>query len=222
MDMLKKNKALLANETDVDKDAQHTNDPYAAVNKAACQAMAQLSQNKLCALLLRQYGACYGLLTLSGSDDYQTQLAAAKALENIRLQHLSAMDLYRNRSTSELTYTEEQCIGVPDENIVYKSMVDSAINKLYGEGARVDQQLIANTNKLLKQNSTMSTMLKRTNTIDRIADPEDIEQQDDKVFTQKTEIRIDQNAQTFTTCVGILKHPEVEEPIDVEQIAKEA
>lgn len=68
----------------------------------------------------------------------------------------------------------------------------------------------------------MSTMLKRTNTIDRIADPEDIELQDDKVFTQQTSIKIDQNAQTFTTCVGILKHPEVEEPIDVEQIAKEA
>lgn len=68
----------------------------------------------------------------------------------------------------------------------------------------------------------MSTMLKRTMTADRVADPHDIEEQDDKVFTQPTNIKIDQNAQTFTTCVGILKHPEVEEPIDVEQITKEA
>lgn len=126
-DMLRKNKQLLQNEQDVDKDAQNTLDPYSAVNKAACQAMAELSKNKLCALLLRQYGACYGLLTLAGSDDYETQLAAAQALENIRTQHLNAMELYKERSNNELQYTEEKCMGKPDESIVYKDRVDAAI-----------------------------------------------------------------------------------------------
>lgn len=81
---------------------------------------------------------------------------------------------------------------------------------------------MTNNNKLLKQNSTMSNMLKRTFTADRVADPNDVEEQDNKVFMQPTDVKVDQNVHTFTTCVGILKHPEVEEPIDVEQIAKEA
>jgi len=35
-------------------------------------------------------------------------------------------------------------------------------------------------------------------------------------------LKVNQQAVTFTSVVGILKHPEVEEPVDVDQLAKEA
>jgi len=57
--------------------------------------MAELSLNKTCALLLRQYGAVYGLLTLAGSEEQDTQQAAAQAIMNIRLHHLKALELFK-------------------------------------------------------------------------------------------------------------------------------
>jgi len=57
--------------------------------------MAELSLNETCALLLRQYGAVYGLLTLAGSEEQDTQQAAAQAIMNIRLHHLKALELFK-------------------------------------------------------------------------------------------------------------------------------
>lgn len=63
--------------------------------------MSELSKNRKCALLLRQYGAVYGLLSLAGSIDEQTQRQAAEAIQNIREQHIAALEVFTNRRLSE-------------------------------------------------------------------------------------------------------------------------
>lgn len=44
---------------------------------------------------------------------------------------MKAMELYKERSQNELTYTEERCVGKADENVVYKDRVDAAIQRIY-------------------------------------------------------------------------------------------
>lgn len=73
---------------------------------------------------------------------------------------------------------------------MYKDRVEAAVKRIYIDHDDEGSRILA-TSKLLKQNSTMTTMLKRTMTADRVADPNDIEDQDDSVFTQKTDIKID-------------------------------
>lgn len=68
--------------------------------------MAELSYNKRCALLLRQFGAAYGLLTLAGQEDQDTQDSAAKAIMNIRVHHLEALQAYKRRIGEELEYVD--------------------------------------------------------------------------------------------------------------------
>lgn len=86
----------------VDVDPQATANPYLVVNRSAAIAMAELSKNKLCAMILRQNGAVYGLLTLIGSSDLQSQTAAAQAVQNIRRHHIQAIAAFTRRCDAEM------------------------------------------------------------------------------------------------------------------------
>lgn len=151
--------------------------------------MAELSKNKKCALLLRQYGAVYGLLTLAGSDEKDTQEAAAQAIQNIRIHHLRALELYKQRIASELEYTREKSSGQrTDDTKVYADRVKAAIERIYVE---MDSTFSAQvqTQTGMKRSSTLN-ILKRNLTADRLLDKDDIEDVHDDIFTDRKELKI--------------------------------
>ncbi|KAH0575645.1 hypothetical protein SS50377_23285 [Spironucleus salmonicida] len=96
-----KEPAYSQREPPVDRDPQATRNPYFVVNRAACKAMSEISKNKKCALLLRQHGAVYGLLTLVGHVDKDTQNSSASAITNIRIHHITSLEVYKERIESE-------------------------------------------------------------------------------------------------------------------------
>lgn len=128
--------------------------------------MAALSESKTCALLLRQYGAVYGLLTLAGSEETDTQEAAAQAIRNIRIHHLQALQLYKQRLACEKEFTDEEPKdGRISDKKVYDAYVRRAVESLYTELDSDDDQLyISDT----RHNSTLA-LIRRNETADRLA-----------------------------------------------------
>ncbi|CAL6064125.1 Conserved_hypothetical protein [Hexamita inflata] len=211
-----KNKEVKKSSDKVDKDPQQTANPYSVVNCAACKAMAELSKNKKCALLLRQYGAVYGLLTLAGSEEFSTQMSAAQAITNIRQHHLKALELYKKRVQGELEYVAD----IPpqgtrrDDQKVYRDQVMQAVDTLYMNAGEITT--ITQKDTMFKRTSTLS-LIKRNDTADRLNGQMEIEYVGDEMFTQRSEIKVEQQAITFTAVVGVLKHPQTEEPLDKQQ-----
>ncbi|EFO63203.1 Hypothetical protein GLP15_2282 [Giardia lamblia P15] len=112
----------------VDKDPQATDNPYIITNRAAAVCIAELSKNKKCAILFRQNGGIYGLLTLIGSTDSQTQEAAAVALKNIRQKHIACLETYTKRIERQLaTVNSDKAM----ESVVSIPLLKAAVDAVY-------------------------------------------------------------------------------------------
>ncbi|CAL5998569.1 Conserved_hypothetical protein [Hexamita inflata] len=112
-------------EMPIDLEYTQTNNPYFLTARATSQAMQTISMNRKCALLLRQFGASSGLLTLVGSHDDLSARSAAEALKNIRKAHIKSIEVFGQRIEAEqrispdevqetvrfVSVEQEQCIS---------------------------------------------------------------------------------------------------------------
>ncbi|TNJ26960.1 hypothetical protein GMRT_15087 [Giardia muris] len=114
----------------VDQDPQGTSNPYIITNRAAAIALSELSKNKKCAVLFRQCGAIYGLLTLIGSTDARTQEAASSALKNIRQMHIACIEAYTRRMERQLATIN---IEKNMDSVVSIPLVKAAVETIYND-----------------------------------------------------------------------------------------
>lgn len=132
----KEKEATCESTTGVDREPSQTADPYIMVNRTAALAMAELSKNRKCAVLLRQCGAVYGLLTLIGSGDAASQSAAGRAISNIRRQHIGTLESFTKRAGAELETVQTQNTS---GKVASVPVIQRAVEQLY-EGVDSESQ----------------------------------------------------------------------------------